>query len=156
MGFWVCWGWRGGWKFLCSFLSEACSTVETARKKKKNQGTSPKQYSFYKEEICNPLLIPVKLSRHCRCTVSCGLLQNKRILNCESFRATYLCNLWDVWHLKLPTTLIINWRMQPITFPPTTVSKVTSKDTDMGCMQCENAEKHCYVATFFSTSDCIL
>lgn len=158
MGFWVCCC-GGGWEFFFSFLSDILCMFHSRNsqeEKEKTKAHPPKHYSFYKEEICNPLLILVKLPGHCRCTASCGLLQNKRILNCESFSATYLCNLWDVWHLKLPTTLIINWRMQPITLSPMTVSKVTNKDTDMGCMQCRNAQKHCYIATSFNTLDCIL
>lgn len=56
------------------------------------------------------------------------------------------CNLWDVYHLELPTTLAIIWRMQPIQLRPATVSKETSKDTGVDGTQWK--KKHEKAAAF--------
>lgn len=68
-----------------------------------------------------------------------------------------LCSLWDVCHLKLPTTWLINGQMQPIPSHPTAVSKVTNKDTDMGCTHWKDRHKNAAAfPLFFNTLDCIL
>lgn len=60
------------------------------------------------------------------------------------------CNLWDVYHLELPTTPAIIWRMQPIQLRPATVSKETSKDTGVDGMQWKKMHEKAAAFPLFS------
>lgn len=122
------------------------------------EGGDPKNTTASKKDaIFKPPLVPIKLLRHYRYTASCGLLQNTRILNCESFSAPYFVQPMRCLPLETAHDLTNQWANAANPISPHRSFQGNQQRYRHGLHALERqAQKRCRISTFFNTLDCIL